>query len=221
MSQERDVTRLVRSWIREDQHESADRILGMVLDRLDTTPQRRSWWPGRRSNRMNTYAKLIVAAAAVLVVAFAGFQLLPRSGGVGGEPTIAQSPSPTLLASGNFHLKGAAVELDATRDGSDVTGVMTVDDSGPHFTADLECTRTTPGGMIIIGGVARDSTSDYAPDGTRVAITLKPGSPMTGTFHFENPDPPAATCLEFIESVTDAMQAPVQDPIEGNIELRP
>ena len=43
MSQKRDVTRIFRSWIREDQHESADRILGVVLDLLDATPQRRSW----------------------------------------------------------------------------------------------------------------------------------------------------------------------------------
>ena len=115
MSQERDVTRLVRSWIREDQHESADRILGVVLDRLDTTPQRRSWWPAWRSNRMNTYAKLIAAAAAVLVVAFAGYQLLPGNSGIGGEPTIAPSPSPTVLARGNFVSHGVTAELDAAK----------------------------------------------------------------------------------------------------------
>ena len=48
---------------------------------------------------MNTYAKLIAAAAAVVLVAVIGYQFLPRSGGVGGQPTIPPSPSPTLLAS--------------------------------------------------------------------------------------------------------------------------
>ena len=58
--------------------------------------QRRSWWPSRRSNSTNTYAKLIAAAAAVLVVAVAGYQFLPtQSGGSGGQPTIAPSPSPS------------------------------------------------------------------------------------------------------------------------------
>ena len=67
---------------------------------------------------MNTYAKLIVAAAAVLLVAVVGFQLLPRSGGVGGEPTIAPSPSPSVLARGTFTAKGVPVELDATEMGT-------------------------------------------------------------------------------------------------------
>ena len=44
---------------------------------------------------MNTYAKLIAAAAAVVVVAVVGYQFLPGNGGVGGQPTIAPSPSPS------------------------------------------------------------------------------------------------------------------------------
>ena len=100
MSQKRDVTRIFRSWIREDQHESAEqsRRGARPPGRDPTAPLLGPAW---RSNRMNTFAKLIVAAAAVLVVAFAGFQLLPRSGGVGGEPTVTPSPSPSLLARGN------------------------------------------------------------------------------------------------------------------------
>jgi hypothetical protein len=74
---------------------------------------------------MNTYVKLIVVAA-VLVVAVAGCQ--PLSGG-GGEPTIAQSPSPTLLARGTFKAKGEPVELDATGNGDSITGTMTVGDT--------------------------------------------------------------------------------------------
>ena len=46
MTAERDTTRVVRSWLRADEHESADRLLHTVLARLDTTPQRRPWWPG-------------------------------------------------------------------------------------------------------------------------------------------------------------------------------
>ena len=94
MDTERDVTRIVRSWLRTDEHESAGRVLDDVLGRLDTTPQRRSRWPARRITDMNTYAKLAIAAAAVLVVAVVGFNLLPASGGVGGAP--AATPLPTL-----------------------------------------------------------------------------------------------------------------------------
>jgi hypothetical protein len=47
---------------------------------------------------MNTFAKFAIAAAAVVVVAIVGINLLPRSGGVGGSgpsPTPSPSPAPT------------------------------------------------------------------------------------------------------------------------------
>jgi hypothetical protein len=97
MSVERDTTRIVRSWLRTDEHESADRILDAVLDALDTTPQRRSLWLPRRFSDMNNYARLAIAAAAVVVVAFVAINLLPRSGSIGGPGPIA-SPSPTIAA---------------------------------------------------------------------------------------------------------------------------
>ena len=37
MSTDRNPTRIVRSWLRSDEHESADRVLDAVLDQLDTT----------------------------------------------------------------------------------------------------------------------------------------------------------------------------------------
>ena len=217
MSQERDVTRLVRSWIREDQHESADRILGVVLDRLDTTPQRRSW-PAWRSNLMNTYVKLIAAAAAVLVVAFAGYQLLPRSAGVGGDPTIAPSPSPSLLARGSFNVPDDnATVLDATGDGANVTGTMTVSD---NITVDLECTRTTEGGLIVIAGTVSDSAEESFPEGSRFAIILERGSPVKAGFMFDEALP-GVTCLDFLDGPIDAEVGSGLRPIEGDIELRP
>jgi hypothetical protein len=48
---------------------------------------------------MNSYAKLAMAAVALVVVAVAGYNLLPSAGGVGGGPTITPSPSPTAAPS--------------------------------------------------------------------------------------------------------------------------
>jgi hypothetical protein len=95
MSTDRDTTRIVRSWLRTDEHESADRVLHAVLDRLDTTPQRRfTWWPARRFPDMNTTAKLTLAAAAVVVAAFLGIRFLaPGEVGIG-----APGPTPTPTA---------------------------------------------------------------------------------------------------------------------------
>jgi hypothetical protein len=100
MSTDRDTTRIVRSWLRTDEHDSADRVLDAVLDRLDTTPQRRSiWWPVRRFPEMNSFAKLGLAAAALAVAALLGFNYLvaPNIGGpnLGGEPESTPTPSPT------------------------------------------------------------------------------------------------------------------------------
>lgn len=99
MSARRDVNRIVRSWIQEEEYDSADRVLEIVLSRLDTTPQRRHLWPTRRFAHVNKLAQATIAAAAVLVVAVIGYNLLPRTGGAGGQqsptPTALQSPSPS------------------------------------------------------------------------------------------------------------------------------
>ncbi len=52
MTTERDPrTRIVLAWLREETHENAERVLLRALDEVDTTPQRRSWWPAWRANR--------------------------------------------------------------------------------------------------------------------------------------------------------------------------
>ena len=92
MSAERDVNRIVRSWIRADEHDSADRVLQIVLSRLDATPQRRPLWPPRRFAHVNKLAPAAIAAAAVLVVAVIGYNLIPGAANIGGQPT----PAPTI-----------------------------------------------------------------------------------------------------------------------------
>lgn len=96
MTTERDPrTRIVLSWLREDAHENAERMLLRALDEVDTTPQRRSWWPAWRFTDMNNIAKVLIAAAAVVVVAVVGINLLPARDGVGGVPAVSPSPSPS------------------------------------------------------------------------------------------------------------------------------
>jgi hypothetical protein len=178
---------------------------------------------------MNTYAKLLAAAAAVFVVTVVGYQFLPRAGGPGGQPTITPSPSPALLARGTFTAQvggGYTVDLDATGGGSSVTGGMSVvsRETNAGFTVDLECTRTIDG-LLWIGGDVTESTNSEAPAGTRAAIVFEPESPMKAIFVWQMDDPRSASCQAFFDDMialggTDEIRAALE-PIEGTVELGP
>ena len=94
MSTDRDATRIVRSWLQTDDNESADRVLDAVLDQLDTTPQRRPRWVAWRFSDMNTYAKVALATAAVVVAALLGYSYLVARN-VGGPSLVPSEPTPT------------------------------------------------------------------------------------------------------------------------------
>jgi hypothetical protein len=101
VSTDRDVTRIVRSWLEEGRSALPDRVLDTVLDQLPATRQRRARWPARRFGEMNLFAKFAAAAAALVVVAVVGILFFPRAGGVAGpgpSPTVPTSPSPSPVA---------------------------------------------------------------------------------------------------------------------------
>jgi len=103
MSTDRDTTRIVRSWLEEGVTALPDRVLDAVLDQVPSTSQRRPMWSARRFSEMNNAWKLAIAAAAVVVVALVGINLLPGNGGIvagpGPSPTPTPSPSPTAAPS--------------------------------------------------------------------------------------------------------------------------
>ncbi|MFL5688157.1 MAG: hypothetical protein ACJ77I_04145 [Chloroflexota bacterium] len=168
---------------------------------------------------MRPQAKLIAAAAAVLLAAV-GCQAQPGNGG-GGQPTNAPSPSAAGLASGTFGFPpmDAAVVLDAAGEGSDVTGTMSVSNEEMAFTVDLECALAAEDGRILIGGDTTESTFHETPTGTRTAIVLKPGSPVSAVFAWQGTDPAQPSCLAFLEDMSS--ETTELAPIEGTVELGP
>jgi hypothetical protein len=84
----------------------------------------------------------------------------PRNGGVGGEPTTAPPPTPSLLARGNFTSHGVVAQLDASGAGDNVTGKMTVNDASNRAKVALECSHATDRGLIEVGGLVTESTFD-------------------------------------------------------------
>jgi hypothetical protein len=95
MSNERDVSRIVRSWLEEGVSALPDRVLDTVLDQLPATPQRRAPWPVRRFGEMNSFTKFAVAAAAAALVAFVGLRFLPGEGNIGSVPSPSASTAPS------------------------------------------------------------------------------------------------------------------------------
>ena len=121
MSTDRDLTRTVRSWLHEDQHEDADRVLDLVVDELDTTPQRRAVWLARRIPFMNGKLRYAIAAGVVAMASIIGMSYLASSNTGNDappnttptptpEPSVAASPTPAAgLPEGQFVLSDGSV----------------------------------------------------------------------------------------------------------------
>jgi hypothetical protein len=155
MTASRDISSVVRSWIREEEYDSADRVLQVVLSQLDSTPQRRPFWRARRFPNMNSPVRYAIAAAAVLVVAFVGYQLLPGRTTTPSAPSTAPSSAPAPAAS-------------PTRDTRpNVPAAGPLDPGVRHF-ARLEgvgFTFEVPAGWISNGDFGMDHQAGVAPDG--------------------------------------------------------
>jgi hypothetical protein len=95
---QRDPDRLIRAFLAEGQTELPDRAYDAVRESIDHTRQRVVIGPWT-APRMNSFARIAIAAAAIVVVAVLGINLLPRSGGFGGgpspSPSLSPSPTPT------------------------------------------------------------------------------------------------------------------------------
>jgi hypothetical protein len=160
MPTDRDVTRMVQTWLRKDEHESADRVLDNVLALLDTTPQRGPMWPARRNADPNTVARWAIVAAAVLVVAVIGIYLLP-TGGVGPAVTASPSPSPTPTPTPTVPPSPSAATLVPPR-GLVEIGRHSFSQSGIAFSLDFTTSGWSSSGVAV------------APDGVNITKGLPP-----------------------------------------------
>ena len=115
MSTERDVTRIVRSWLDDGVTALPDRVLDAVLDQVPATPQRRPRWWARRSDALNG-TKILIAVAAVVAVAVVGLNVLPQIGGsVGAAPTPTPTVTPVPESTGSSIALPSTGPLDAGR----------------------------------------------------------------------------------------------------------
>ena len=240
MNDKREFDRAVDRWLDDGSDATPPEVIDAVLLAVSSTPQeRRSWWPARRTNRMNAYAKSIAAAATVLAVAAVGYNMLPGIGiGIVG-PGATPAPSPALLARGSFVIRDwDTVEFEATREGPSVTGRMTVgldEGTSDFLEVDLQCARTTVDGLIMIGGYTDGAGGRFAgvPEGTLAAIALKRGSPVEAQISAGSgphwPTTQTGDCVAYLDawlawSRTSAAGRGgywLRDDIEGTVEFGP
>lgn len=89
-----DFDRTARAWLEDGPTTMSDRVLQTALDEAHLTRQRRAWWPARRGSGTNTTIRLAIGAAAVVVAAMIGINLLP-GGSIVGWPAATPTPVPT------------------------------------------------------------------------------------------------------------------------------
>ena len=97
MTAQLDLERVVTEWLRADASASgSDRVLTATLDRISTVRQerRRLPWPTWRRPQMSPTLSMAMVAAAVVVVAVAGVNLLSPNRDRGGNVPLGPTPVP-------------------------------------------------------------------------------------------------------------------------------
>lgn len=168
MNERSDLDRVLLTWFDDGPLTMPDRVVGNVAGRIARQPQRRSW---RLHGRpfMNTQNKLIAAAAAAVVLAVAGWNLLPKTGSVGGPPTAAPTAPP--LPDGKLHA-GDYVMRAVT--GDPMAFVVSAPEGWQGF------------GGFFLGG----PNASGAPDGVGISVNHDPevvSNPCDSSAHTPGP----------------------------------
>jgi hypothetical protein len=159
MNQHSDIDRVLSRWFEDGPNTMPDRVVEVVAGRIGRQPQRRTWRLLGRSTTMNTQIKLVAAAAAALVLAVAGWNLVPRNGNNGGNPTPAMSasPLPPRIPDGPVH--AGAYTLRVTP-GDPMAFVVSAPEGWVGF------------GGFFLGGPGASASG--APDGVGISVNHNP-----------------------------------------------
>ena len=190
MTRSPELDPIVLAWFEEGPSTMPDRMIGVIARRISRQRQRRTW---RLQGRpfMNTQIRLVAAAAAAVVLAVAGWNLLPRTGNVGGPPTASPTaapptaaPTPRSLPDGQLHAGDYVLRALAA---DPMTFVITAPEGWQGF------------GGFFLGG----PRASGAPDGVGISVNHDPevvSNPCDASAH--TPAPGASP-----ESITDLVAA--------------
>lgn len=186
MNARRDPDRLIREFLMEGQTELADPVYDTVRDRIERTRQRVVIGPWRIPD-MNRFVPAGLAAAAVLAVAFVGFQLFGDTGpGAPGasvtpgasatpdpQPTATSdvTPAPSAPADGGLPVGATHVLWDRTQGGAtpDLGMQVSVTIPAAGWFGDVE------------GGILLKNDDDAAPDGAGLIVFAQTNDLFVGS----------------------------------------
>jgi hypothetical protein len=228
MSADRDVTRIVRSWLEDGATALPDRVLDDVLDQLPATPQRRSWWPARRLRAMNTPIRIALAAAAVAVIAVIAINIFPRSGGIGLPPASptpsptpssipSPSPSPASFPDGPLPAGSYATQPFAGSGGM-CMGQAGCTEAGAEDDS-IRITFTLPDGWAGIGGTIWRAAENNSPPGG-AGLLFSRGPWLYSAERFCKPGTGAptvstgTTVAEFVDALVQHPALDVTSPVD-------
>jgi hypothetical protein len=218
VSNDRDATRIVRSWLEEGVTRLPDQILDAVVDQLPATPQRRVVsWPARRLPTMNTFLKFGIAAVVVAAAVLIGINTFGASG-VGG-PGLDPSTAPA-----------DATATPAPTPSPTPFGLLP---EGPHVLA----TGEDPGGQVALpvsvtipalgwygepgGGILAKNDNVSGPDGAGmigpfVGELFVYGDPCR--WSTTRPETPATTVDGFVAALAGQASRDASEPVDITVD---
>ena len=200
MTQQRDIERLLDLWFSDGPTESPDRVIDVVADRIERQPQRPAWRFHLREIHVNTMLRAGIAVAAVVVVAFIGFELLPGQSGVTGGP----APTPTSIVTASQSAAPSPSGSSAATECVNGQGCPSPFPGGPvtssAFTPKLS--YTAPAGYTEFSDVAQAYGVGTAPGSAPGGFfILRDPAPSTDTNGCEgDPNPIGALTVDSISS---------------------
>ena len=180
MSTDNDVARSLRSWMKENRHEDADRVLDVVFDQIPATPQRRAGWLAQRFFEMNSFARIGAVAAAAVAIVIIGIALATRNNDVGPAPSVSPSSNASLAPVSFTVLRTfpqSVTGVVAPPEGSDPEGIgMAVGPDGLLYVTDLRHSVTVidpaTGEPLRSWGRSGSGEGEFAAD--LLAVTVAP-----------------------------------------------
>jgi len=170
---------------------------------------------------MKPIIPIAVGAAAVLLAVVLGSQFLPSDSAVG-RPTSTPTASPTATAiGGRFTFAGIPVVMDASSDGSSLSGTAAGSYNGDAFTIVLQCLRQFDDETWMFAGELTQSAVPDQPTGSWAALIVRDGSPQKAGIWIDA-QATADDCYEYVSTIPDnAVEGPemIAPMDEGSITL--